>query len=326
MTQLRPLPSLQSLRSVRQSQPGTPFARIKKATDTATGRVAFTLGVLDSIVVYRSIAAIATILLVIQLVFTVTSVEGNPLESPDAFSQFLASNANTLWTVALCVFGFGYFKLSHLYLLYGERNVCHRGRTAGASGLDEVRHKWFSTWADGEPDYSDLTIELRSIERALGLSLASQVNSRHELFSATELNTQNSPTQYSFPKHSQLFQMNVLRMPLATSLALNERLVHPKGDPPIVDSMAQEPVWCVGDAGGTMIATRERDLGTNEMRRRRSRILGRKHAVANTAGTLPTTMSFQEKLQASVIGVSAQGVEIISASDFTMDELKSLGI
>ncbi|KAJ3020296.1 UNVERIFIED_CONTAM: hypothetical protein HDU68_010251 [Siphonaria sp. JEL0065] len=347
---LRTLPSSSSLastksslRSVRSAAPGTPFATVKRATDTAVNRIQYTLGILDSLIVYRTVSICAMILLAIQFIYALATFKVSPLQSGEAVASFIAKNATTFWTLLFVLVAVTYFKLSHLHLLYFEKNLELKG-LVGTSGLDEQinNRRWFQDWADGDPDYSELTIELRSAERALGLSIASQFNAKNDLFTAAELQGSNNPNEkslsspppYSFPKHSSLYEMNVLRMPLATTRALKSRLAQPapaQGAPPIVDSLSKEPVWCAADAGGTMIATREPELNTDDMLYLRNLLLQRKKDASKSLS--PTfsspsadNISFQAKLQQSVLGVSPHGVEIVRASDFDPRELKALGL
>ncbi|KAJ3250127.1 DNA replication licensing factor mcm8, partial [Chytriomyces hyalinus] len=252
------------------------FATVTQATAFhAVGRMHYTLGVLDSAVLSRTAFLSGAVMLSIQTVYALASGASAPL---------ISIGLNVL------VIGSGWLLLraSHLSMLYLDKDKELAG-FAGPSGIDESNRRWFHSWADGDPDFSDMTLQVRKAERAIALSVTARVNRESELFSKGELivSAPNSvvtgpertdkdnadrimspKSTYSFPQHSKLYEMNVIRMPMATPAALSLRLKAPRpvssSDSPVaaeaegavgaVDSAAKEAVWCVADAGGTMVA------------------------------------------------------------------------
>ncbi|KAI8620997.1 hypothetical protein BC830DRAFT_1164079 [Chytriomyces sp. MP71] len=263
------------------------FAVLTRATDFSTvGRIHFTLGILDSIVLYRTLGATSCVMVAIQLIWSFASAKPNPFSSAQAFAAYVTDNAAIGYTLVVILVAYLYFRASHWAALHLDRDEELRGY-AGTCRTDEVAagHTWFRKWGDGEPDFSDMAVQVRAAERAIALSIARKVNLKNELFTAYELsvggvsdqeassnedgelpsltgNAIKSPSivspMYSYPKSARLHHMNVLRMPMATSTSLNLRLKaptpHPNGNisTPIVDTPIGQELEEIGFVDTTL--------------------------------------------------------------------------
>ncbi|ORY41239.1 hypothetical protein BCR33DRAFT_718895 [Rhizoclosmatium globosum] len=283
-----------------------PFATISKPADVFNvSRIHLTLGLLDSLVVYKTLTTVGAIVATIQLIFAVASFSKNPLSSATSLKLFLDTNRPTLWTIGFLALGYIYFRLSHLLLLNYDRNLETRG-PAGISNVLESERRWFHSWGDGDPDYSDLTTELRKAEKAMELDIISQVNAQLELFSSPGSGSGKDLNLISTQRttHNPTPKTIILRTPIASYDSLNSRLSEKE------DSQSKEPIWCVADAGGTMVAKRAQ--------------LAQQRQLVQTESTSPSTL--QQRLQSSLIGMSSQGIEIVDASKLRQSDLHAMGL
>ncbi|KAJ3234094.1 DNA replication licensing factor mcm8, partial [Chytriomyces hyalinus] len=230
------------------------FATVTQATAFhAVGRMHYTLGVLDSAVLSRTAFLSGAVMLSIQTVYALASGASAPL---------ISIGLNVL------VIGCGWLVLraSHLSMLYLDKDKELAG-FAGPSGIDESNRRWFHGWADGAKGGESNCPERHCLNRE------SELFSKGELIVSAPNSVVTGPERtdkdnadgimspkstYSFPQHSKLYEMNVIRMPMATPAALSLRLKAPRpvssSDSPVaaeaegpvgaVDSAAKEAVWC----------------------------------------------------------------------------------
>ncbi|KAJ3249144.1 hypothetical protein HDU78_007106 [Chytriomyces hyalinus] len=306
------------------------FATVTQATAFhAVGRMHYTLGVLDSAVLSRTAFLSGAVMLSIQTVYALASGASAPL---------ISIGLNVL--VIEC--GWLLLRASHLSMLYLDKDKELAG-FAGPSGIDESNRRWFHSWADGAKGGESNCPERHCLNRE------SELFSKGELIVSAPNSVVTGPERtdkdnadgimspkstYSFPQHSKLYEMNVIRMPMATPAALSLRLKAPRPasirDSPVaaeaesavgaVDSAAKEAVWCVADAGGTMVAARESDLSTDDMMMIRESVLRRRHE------SLPLDSENRFRLDNKIAGISSTGIEIVLEHELDQEEATILGL
>ncbi|KAJ3127332.1 hypothetical protein HK101_005600, partial [Irineochytrium annulatum] len=114
------------------------------------------------------------------------------------------------------------------------------GRIWGQVATNRSRGRWFGTYADGEPDYADLAVEVRGggMPGAEGVgAVATSMNPSTRAEAAAVADVAMRPAA----------QLRVVQMPMATGRALSKR-------PRTVAAGDDDDGWCVADAGGVCVA------------------------------------------------------------------------